>query len=260
MKKKICTLGAVCALLLTACGKRGNAILTTGGEAVSVGQAVPEKIQVEHVESQVITVSSRETVQAVPDKAEIVYSVTTQEKDAEACQSENHEKVGRLVEALKALGVEESSIQTSGFDLNPRYDWDRNGEIVGYEASTQVAVSDIEIGQAGMIMEKSVEAGANRILSVSFFSSNYDEKYQEALKLAVARAQEKAQALADASGCTLGRAVNITEHTSQDTYRYSNNRAEKTAFSTGAVMEDMASVMPGEIEVEARISVDYAIQ
>lgn len=257
MMKKICTFGAVCALILTACGKTANAVQTSSSGTTDRSQQTSGKLQVENVDSQVITVTSRETVRVVPDMAEIVYAVTTQNRDAALCQSENSEKLNQLVETLKELGIQETSIQTANFDMNPRYDWDNNGKIVGYEATTQVIVSDIELDQAGTVMTKSVESGVNEIQSVSFLSSHYDENYQEALKLAVAQAQEKAQALADASGCTLGRAVHITEYSANDGYRY-ENQVMRSAMKEAAA-EDMA-VMPGEIEVEASISVDYAIQ
>lgn len=257
MMKKICTFGAVCALLLTACGKSANAVQTSSNGNTEGNVPASGKVQIENVDSQVITVTSRETVRVVPDKAQIIYAVTTQDKDAAVCQSENNEKLNQLVETLKGLGIEEASIQTADFDMNPRYDWDKNGAIVGYEATTQVVVSDIELDQAGQVMTKSVESGVNQIRSVSFLSSHYDESYQEALKLAVAQAQEKAQALADASGCTLGRPVHITEYSANDSSRYENQ--VKRSAATEAAAADMA-VMPGEIEVEASISVDYAIQ
>ncbi len=264
MKKRICAVGTVCALLLTACGKGGSPVITSGDKGVVASGAEGQPsgvLKVETVDSQVITVSSRETVKVVPDLAEIIYAVTTQDKDAGVCQKENKEKINQLVDTLKELGVEEKSIQTSFFDLNPRYDWENDGAIIGYEAVTQVTVTGIQLDQAGLVMEKSVESGVNQIQSVSFLSSSYDESYQEALKMAVAQAQEKAQALADASGCTLGRPVQITEHSANDRYRYTN----EAKLSRGmAEMEggaaDTAAVMPGEIEVEANISVDYAIQ
>lgn len=260
MKKRIITLGTVCALLLTACGKAGHGVQTTGEGNGTPEPQMPGKVQVEQVENPVITVSSRETVKVAPDIAEIVYGVTTQDKDAAQCQSENNRKVGELVETLKALGVEESSIQTSRFDMDPRYDWDQGGIIIGYEATTQVIVSDIQLEQAGTVMEKSVEAGVDQIQSVSFLSSHYDEEYQEALKGAVALAQEKAQALADASGCTLGRPVHIEEHLGNDGYRYSAQNMDRGAAVMKAEAAADAAVMPGEIEIEADITVDYAIQ
>ena len=92
--------------------------------------------------------------------------------------------------------------------------------------------------------------------SLSFLSISYDESYHEALKLAVAQAQEKAQALADASGCTLGRPIRITEYNENQSARYVNSMRSMKLESAAA---DMA-VMPGEIDVEAMISVDFAVQ
>ena len=255
IKYKAYALGTVCMLLFTACGNQGSTVLPPGEQGV---------FKVETADRQVITVNSRETVKVVPDLAEIIYAVTTENKDAAACQAENKEKLNQLVETLKQLGVEESSIQTSAFDLNPRHDWERDGAITGYEAVTQVTVTGIPLEQAGLVMEKSVESGVNQIQSVSFLSSSYDESYQEALKMAVSQAYKKAQALAEASGCTLGEPVQILEHASNDRYRYADEaKLSRSAAAMGnaeASAADMAAVMPGEIDVEANISVEYAIQ
>ena len=255
MMKKIVTFGALCALLLTSCRSAGA--VQTSGRTQSDGIQQAARVQVENVDTQVITVTSRETVKVVPDMAEIVFGVTSQNADAAVCQQENQEKVNQLVEKLKELGLGETSIQTSGYDLSPRYDWQNNGQITGYEAVTQVTASDVSLDLVGNVLTQSVEAGANQIQSVSYLSSTYDESYQEALKLAVAQAQEKAQALADASGCTLGQAVHITEYSNNQTARYvaGNVMAEESDAAAAP-----AVVMPGEIEVEASISVDYAIQ
>ena len=104
MRRKICTFGAVCALLLTACGKGNAVVQTSGAGPASNMEQVPENMSArpEKTESQTITVSGRETVKTVPDMAEIVYAVSTQEKDAAACQKANTEKVNQLLAALKA--------------------------------------------------------------------------------------------------------------------------------------------------------------
>lgn len=93
MMKKICTFGAVCALILTACGKTAHGVQTSGSGNTDRSQQTSEKIQVEQIDSQVITVTSRETVRVAPDMAEIIYAVTTQNKDAAVCQNENSEKL-----------------------------------------------------------------------------------------------------------------------------------------------------------------------
>ena len=87
MMKKIVTFGALCALLLTSC--RAAGAVQTSGSSQSDGIQQAARVQVENVDTQVITVTSRETVKVVPDMAEIVDSVYTQEAVAKSCQEEN---------------------------------------------------------------------------------------------------------------------------------------------------------------------------
>lgn len=254
MKKHImmAAFGAFCALFLTACN--GTAAPAAGGSV-----QIPDKIRVENTDTQVITVNAKESVKVVPDIAEVIYGITTQDQDAAKCQEAVSEKMDQLIAALKELGVEEKSIQTSNYDLNPRQDWNNNGKIVGYEMSAQVTVSDIPLDQVGALLSKSVSAGVNQVQSVTYLSSKYDESYQEALKQAIATAQEKAQALADASGSTVGHAVRITEYGDNQAARY-QNRMMASAKAEMAVQDGGVAMMPGEISVEANISVEFAIQ
>lgn len=254
MRKTIITYGTICAFLLSACGQKAP-VQTTKAE--NSYQSFPGKIQVEGLEPQVITVNTREKVTVVPDIAAIVYGVTTQHEDANQCRQENQEKVAALIETLKQLEIAEKSIQTSGYNMYPRQDWESMGDIVGYEMTTQVTVSDIPLDQVGQILAASTAAGANQIESLSYLSSSYDQSYEQALKKAVQHSQDKAQALADASGSTLGQAVKITEHSANQSARYETNAAAKAEMLSAA---PGASVMPGEIEIEANITVEYAIQ
>ena len=253
MKKHIVMVAfsALCALFLTACN--GAAAPAAGGSV-----QVPDKIQIENTDSQVITVNASESVKVVPDMAQVIYGITTKNEDAGKSQEETAEKMDQLIATLKELGIEEKSIQTSNFDLNPRQDWNNNGAIVGYEMSAQVTVSDIPLDQVGEVLSKSVSAGVNQVQSVTYLSSQYDASYQEALAKAVQAAQEKAQALADASGSTLGHAVRITEYSSNQAARYQNTM--RASAKQDMAVEDAMVMMPGEISVEANISVEFAIQ
>lgn len=254
MKKHmiVVAFGALCALFLTACS--GSAAPAAGGTV-----QVPDRIQIENTDTQVITVNAKEEVKVVPDMAQVIYGVTTQNEDAAKCQEDNAAKMNQLIAALKELGIEEKSIQTSNYDLNPRQDWNNNGEIIGYEMTAQVTVSDIPLAQVGDILSKSVSAGVNQVQSVTYLSSEYDARYQEALTKAVAAAQEKAQALADASGSTLGHAVRITEYSDNQAARYQNMM--RSSMKLESVVDTAgAAMMPGEISVEANVSVEFAIQ
>ena len=84
---------------------------------------------------------------------------------------------------MKGLGVEEKSIQTSDYGMSPIYDWNSGQQKVkGYQMNTSITVSDILVENIGKIITDSVASGVNELDSVQYLCSDYDEKYQEALK------------------------------------------------------------------------------
>lgn len=244
----------------------GGSILTgCGGGQTNGGSTMTPAfsggvVQIQNVENQVISVSSSEEVKITPDVAEIVYSVYTQADDAKECQKKNSEDLDKVIELLKGMGFEETSIQTSNYNLDPIYDWDDGQKIIGYEMETRVTVSDIPIDKTGEVISASVDAGVNNIRSVTYMASKYDEAYQEALKKAVESAVAKAQAMAEAGNCELGPIVNINEYSSNQQARYTEYKRVNSVEETAAAA-DFASmeVMPGEVSIEADISVDFAV-
>ena len=208
----------------------------------------------------IITVSGREEVKVVPDMAKVVYAVRTEAASAEECQQKNAESLSLAIEGLKNLGIAETSIQTSSYGMNPRYDWSSNRQtIIGYEMETTVTVTDIPISDVGHILSESVASGVNVIDSVSYFSSQYDESYEEALKLAVDMAQQKAEVLAEASGRELGGVIAVQELGYEPASRYTGTLRSANMLEGAKAVEDMA-VMPGEISVEAQVSVDFYLE
>lgn len=210
-----------------------------------------------------ISVNSSEKVTVVPDIAQVEYSVRTQASDAASCQQKNTESVSQVIGLLKSLNVDEASIQTSDYYMNPVYNYSGNTpRVTGYEAITTLTVSDLPIDGLDEILSQSVSEGINTIRSITYQASKYDESYQQALTAAVASARQKAQALADAAGCQVGSVINIKETSGYSQERYSDSAlagryAAKQEMSLA--MEDGAGIMPGEIQVEASIVVEYQI-
>lgn len=102
-----------------------------------------------------ITVNSSEKVSVVPDIAQIVYAVRTKETEAAGCQQKNAEAVGKVIALLKELQVEESSVQTSDYSMNPIYSYSNNTQkLTGYEAVTTLTVSDLPIDNLDTIPGK----------------------------------------------------------------------------------------------------------
>lgn len=250
MKKKhlfcVISVMAAAALSLTACS----------------GQANTPAVTVQNVmgEADLISVYSKEKVNVTPDVADIRLGIQTENADASVCQQQNNEVVDKVLAVLAELGIEEKSVQTSDFYLNPQYSWTNNvQQLVGYEMSTTLTLAAIPIDQVGSVLSSTVEAGVNDVGSVVYKSSQYDQSYQEALSLAIESAKVKAEAMAQASGRTVAGVSSVEEHVANDISRYSstmNMKLEGAASGAGS----SATVMPGEISVEASVTVKFKLQ
>ena len=233
------------ALTLTACQAQPAEETGSTAEAASEGS---------------VTVNSTEQVSVVPDIAEIVYSIQTQGSDAKTCQADNSAAADQVVALLNQLGVAENSIRTTGYYLNPIYDWSGSMQVLtGYEAVTTLTVSDLPMNQVGDILTQSVDAGVNNIQSISYLSSEYDKAYQEALSLAVAAARTKAEAMAQSEGYTVGEILSIQETGGYSEARYNDTMLVESTMSAAAADESV-SIMPGELDIEASVVVEFAIQ
>lgn len=209
-----------------------------------------------------IQVNSSEKITIIPDIAEVVYSVRTENKEAATCQQNNSEAVAQVIELLKGLGIKETSIQTSDYYMHPIYSYKNNTtKVVGYEATTTLTVSDLAIDGLGEILAQSVSTGINTIQSITYQASKYDECYQEALTAAINSAYQKAEGMATAAGCSIGHVISIQETSGYSEARYTDYArvGQLNAAKEQALADSSASIMPGEIEVEAEIVVEYQL-
>ena len=88
----------------------------------------------------------------------------------------------------------------------------------------------------------------------------YDESYQEALSLAIAAARTKAEGMAQAAGCQLGEISALNEQSTYNEARYTDNAlAEKTSMRAASMDTANVTIMPGELEVEASVIVEYGL-
>ncbi len=245
----------------------GTMAMMAGGCAGTGSQVTfPSQIEVSQGTEHTVTVESTETVMAVPDVAEIMFTVRTKETEAEACQQKNQETLSSVLEYLKGQGLEDGSIQTSGYYLSPMYNWtEEEGQVLtGYEMSTQITVSDIPIEQAGEILSGAVDAGANYIDFVHYLCSSYDQYYQEALMKAVETAKVKAEALGEAGGFQVLDVAEMEEYGEDQSARYLANYAAAGRATSSSFAEessyDAMNVSAGELEIQANLRVTFQIK
>ena len=160
-----------------------------------------------------LSVSAEAESRRVPDVATISAGVVTQSADANSAMRANATQMDKVMAAIKAAGVAERDIQTSGVNLNPQYKYveNQNPTITGYQASNTVNLKIRDLGKLGKVLDSLVASGANQINGPTFEVDQPEPAYDEARRAALEKAQARAQMYAKALGMQVRRIVSISE-------------------------------------------------
>ncbi len=220
------------------------------GAALLTGVGRPERARGEAaVAERTITVGGTGLVSAVPNRASFSFGVETQAKTASAALTDNGAAMRKVIAAVKAAGVAPADIQTQQVSLSPRYS-DDGSTILGYTASNSVSVSVKNLEKAGALVDAAVAAGANDVSGPSLFRADQQALVRQALKNAVTDAREKAQALAEAAGVTLGEVQTIAvDETPQP----------MASDAKAAAPEASTPIEPGMESLQATVTVTFAV-
>ena len=156
-----------------------------------------------------ITVTGNGTVDSTPNQASFDFGVTTNGATASQALGRNSAQARSIIDALKKAGIAAADIQTTQVSLWPQTS--SNGrEITGYQASNSVDVT-AALGKSGALVDAAVGAGANNVDGPNLDTADKTALYNQALDRALGDAKQKAQAIARATGLTLGTALKVRE-------------------------------------------------
>ncbi|WP_303969927.1 SIMPL domain-containing protein [Sporosarcina ureae] len=143
-------------------------------------------------ETRTITVFGEGAVKVSPDTVHMVLSVTTRGTELKDIQQENANRMNQVIQSLQKVGIEESSIQTIDFQIRPVYEY-VNGEqrFQGYEVINSIRITSNELSRTGELVDLAVKNGVNQVGSIEFTMQYQDDRYQQALALALTDAETK---------------------------------------------------------------------
>lgn len=160
-----------------------------------------------------IKVTGTGQVRVKPDRATVTFGVRAFEKELTDAKKQHDTRMAKLLECIKEAGIAETDYQTTYVNASPIFekrDYSSKRDVVlGYEATSgvYVVVKDLKILSA--LVANAVAAGASRIESVSFASSDAAKQKDEALRRAVAAARTRADIVAGELGQKAGKAVAV---------------------------------------------------
>src|SRR3989344_570070 len=170
-----------------------------------------------------LSMSAEGKVSARPDVATVNVGVLTNEPTAKAAQDQNTKITNELIDFIKKQGLADDDIVTSNFSVYPKYEYNNGRNTInGYQANQTLTIKvhgvDKSTETLGKILSGAVDNGSNQIQGVNFSFDDPDDLKQEARKIAIEKAKQKASDLAQASGLRLGRVVTISENSIYSPY------------------------------------------
>ena len=183
------------------------------GAALALASALPAAAQQPPPEPFLMVMGTGEA--RIPsDRARIDFMVETQARTAAAASTQNAERMERVVRALRTAGGQTVTVETGGYELQPVYRQvprDESGVpvIEAYRAVNHVRVRADDVTRVGALIDAGIEAGSNRVTSLTFEAKDPEPARLDALRQAVAKARAEAEAVAVAMGATLGGPLEV---------------------------------------------------
>lgn len=168
------------------------------------------------------TVSGEGKEIGVPNIAKFSLTIITENNSTNLPQQqkENSEKVNKVVEFVKSLGIEDKDIKTDNYYVTPRYTYyncpPAGGEcpppaIAGYTISNTLSVKARNFDNIGKLLSGAVESGVNTVNGPEFAIDDPTELQNSARDKAISQARAKAEATAQAGGFRLGKLLGLSE-------------------------------------------------
>lgn len=195
-----------------------------------------------------------------PDMMGITAGVVTTGRTAKEALDANAALANRLLDAVRASGVEPRDIQTSELAVAPQFARERNAEegeenavrrITGYVARNRLTLRLRDLRAAAGIVNALFQSGANEVNGPYFGLQDRAPALKGARRSAIAEARVEADTYAEALGMRIARVLRVSE-------RDNNVEEDGTITVTGSRVRP-TPIEPGEITVTTQIWVDYAM-
>ena len=156
---------------------------------VSLAQDLEQKISLTGIGS----------IQLEPNKAQIQFSVLTENENLDKATKANVKIMEKVKSELKDLGIENQNVKTVNYNVGKLEKTEKNQkDIYAVRNSFNVDLEDLQI--IGKVISTMEKAGVNEVGGIQFSSTEVNDKTKEAMVLAYKDAYRKAEAVANAAG------------------------------------------------------------
>lgn len=198
-----------------------------------------------------VVTSGDAIVSKTPDIAFVSAGVESTQPTATAAQRDLADKAAKLIARVKALGVADKDLSTSGYSVSPNY-VEPYPTLNGYRASEQLQLKWHDVNTVGKVLDAVVQEGGATQVGVGFGLADPKVAQAEARSLAIADARSRGQAMATAAGVRLGSVLRVSDLSTAGGAPVYKDFAPAAGAAT-------TQVPVGQLDVQVAVEVDFAI-
>lgn len=214
-----------------------------------------------------ISFSGHGEVTAVPDIANVYFTISKDAKTVKDAQAEVAVVEKKALDVLKAEGVMEKDIKTTSASFYPKYEYKQvaclqdycpggRQVLVGYTASESITVKIRNTDSVGDIMQGLGTMGVSDLNGPNFAIDKEDTLKAQARKLAIEDAKAKAKVLARDLGVSLKKIVSFSENGNYPVPLY----AKSAMMGAGDAASAPAVIPKGENTISSDVTITYEIR
>src|SRR5262245_13122230 len=173
-----------------------------------------------NIEPPLITVTGQAEVCVPPDEVLFTLAVENVDRDMVVAGKKTDDSVRQILAIARKNNVKPEDVQTSQISVQPKYNTDDvpyddrsrvKRVLIGYEVSKTVAIRLRDLSRFDDLLADGLRAGITRLSNMQFMDSQVRKHRDEARRMAIRAAKEKATLLAGEIGQSIGAAYSITE-------------------------------------------------
>lgn len=222
-----------------------------------------------NIEPPLITVTGQAEVRVPPDEVVFTLAVENTDRDMLVASKKTDDSVKQILSIARKNNVKPEDVQTSQISVQPKYNTDDmpyeerskvSRVLVGYEVSKTTAIRLRDISRFDELLGDVIRAGITSLSNLEFLDSQIRKHRDEARRMAIRAAQEKAKLLAGEIGQSIGPAYSITEYTTDYGRASGTLQTQNASISAGSdASVSESAIAPGSISVTAQVTVRFRL-
>jgi len=223
--------------------------------------------------SRTVQVSGTAVVNVAPDRALVQLGVQSNGKTPKEVQVRNATTISKVIQAVKAAGVEAKDISTDYYVIEPLYEDYDSLSIKGYRTHNVISITMRDVDKTSTMIARAFEEGANQVVNLEFYTSELRKYRDQAREMAMKAASGKASALAQAAGADADCILTINEnswasfngwnqwHGGTNQNVWTQNAVQNAEPAGGEIPIDRDDpVSMGQISIRAEVNATFALK